>query len=734
MLAKSKEHEIGLDEHTEDLLSFAHSMETAFPHLSHLVQNQYFWEMLRLGILYHDLGKTATGFQKMLEEGGSYHFRHEWLSTILFASQTLPIELEPYRETMQCAIVSHHKNFEQLKEIRKQCSRNQTLHEREEQIDSAKNPTLGHEFETLNIDWIHAFLEKHNIPKSQYALIDPLETILKKWLGTKVHPVAEMEKFTHIFLSASLSICDHNASAGIKAIKMLESRHFTFLDAFTQLYSHQKEAWTSKESTLLIAPTGSGKTESAIGWIRTALQERQGRVFYILPFTASINAMVERLNEKFKDKDTTGLLHGKARFFIDEFYSRKEGQSLKEMVDEHRKILRPLKVTTPFQILKWAFGLKGFEKGLTELAGAYLVFDEIHVYERDLFLRLIAFLRWLKQKLDVKLFIMSATIPAFMQEMMLDKLEIPVRLKADENYLRKTKRHKVELLQGNIESQTEHIHAFLEQGKTVIIVCNTVTKAQWMYENIDCPDKILLHSRFNLQDRIRIEGMLKDPKPQLLIGTQAIEVSLNIDYDIIFSEPAPLNALLQRFGRTNREGKFYISDSDKANCFVTEAIEDVHKLIYEGEDIGLIQRTLDELSKVQGKVLDESSMQAMLNAVYTPFDWDEDIESNFFFMLDEDLYPYRVYEENEKEFEAQFDGVEVLPFNLVGDWYQCIDLQKYLEAEKLLVPVSRSFYHTNKKHIIDALKHGHKIIPVMELDYSPELGLKTEVSFDMGLG
>jgi CRISPR-associated endonuclease/helicase Cas3 len=38
-----------------------------------------------------------------------------------------------------------------------------------------------------------------------------------------------------------------------------------------------------------------------------------------------------------------------------------------------------------------------------------------------------------------------------------------------------------------------------------------------------------------------------------LIGTQAIEVSLDIDYDVIFSDPAPLDALIQRFGRVNRK-------------------------------------------------------------------------------------------------------------------------------------------------------------------------------------
>ena len=38
----------------------------------------------------------------------------------------------------------------------------------------------------------------------------------------------------------------------------------------------------------------------------------------------------------------------------------------------------------------------------------------------------------------------------------------------------------------------------------------------------------------------------------MLVGTQTIEVSLDIDYDICFTEPAPIDALIQRFGRVNR--------------------------------------------------------------------------------------------------------------------------------------------------------------------------------------
>ena len=55
-----------------------------------------------------------------------------------------------------------------------------------------------------------------------------------------------------------------------------------------------------------------------------------------------------------------------------------------------------------------------------------------------------------------------------------------------------------------------------------------------------------------------IEKELDDA--DLLVGTQAVEVSLDIDFDCLFSEPAPIDALIQRFGRINRKGRKGICD------------------------------------------------------------------------------------------------------------------------------------------------------------------------------
>ena len=135
----------------------------------------------------------------------------------------------------------------------------------------------------------------------------------------------------------------------------------------------------------------------------------------------------------------------KSKIFIDEYYEKKDGQSLKNLLDINKKIIKPFKVVTPFQILKWAFGVKGFEKGFTELAGSYLIFDEIHIYNRELFSRILFFIEWLVEKLKVKVFIMTATMPTFMQNHIKQILNITNEIRPSKEDIATIQRHKIKL-------------------------------------------------------------------------------------------------------------------------------------------------------------------------------------------------------------------------------------------------------------------------------------------------
>ncbi len=113
----------------------------------------------------------------------------------------------------------------------------------------------------------------------------------------------------------------------------------------------------------------------------------------------------------------------------------------------------------------------------------------------------------------------------------------------------------------------------LAAGESVLVVANNVADAQTLYEALSPhaprlsdgqPAACLLHSRFKRCDRAAIEEVVnsryrsglpaQDRQPGLVVATQVVEVSLDVDFDVIFTSCAPLDALAQRFGRVNRTG------------------------------------------------------------------------------------------------------------------------------------------------------------------------------------
>ena len=133
------------------------------------------------------------------------------------------------------------------------------------------------------------------------------------------------------------------------------------------MYNHQKEALQILGNVILSAPTGSGKTETALLWLQQQLKEKgQGRIFYVLPYTASINAMYERLNNEFgKDQHRVGMIHGKLQQYIE--YKMADDSELlddkQQLIEDFKSLVTPLKIVTPFQLLKHLFGLKKIKKG-----------------------------------------------------------------------------------------------------------------------------------------------------------------------------------------------------------------------------------------------------------------------------------------------------------------------------------------------------------------------------------
>src|SRR5699024_5823870 len=106
------------------------------------------------------------------------------------------------------------------------------------------------------------------------------------------------------------------------------------------------------------------------------------------------------------------------------------------------------------------------------------------------------------------------------------------------------------------------IYEALESKEKLLIVYNTVKEAQLVFQQLNdlFPGirSMLIHSRFRRRDRREREHRLMSEfdaghGPCFVVSTQVVEVSLDISFDRMITQAAPLDSLIQRFGRVNRE-------------------------------------------------------------------------------------------------------------------------------------------------------------------------------------
>jgi len=339
------------------------------------------------------------------------------------------------------------------------------------------------------------------------------------------------------------------------------------LDAFnvspTKPYGFQIRAARTNGNLILRAPTGSGKTEAALLWAQLN-QAKNGRLFYALPTTASINSMYLRIKRLFNDTDNrlVGLLHSRTISSLYSMFERdnpmasqKTARTIGSLV---REMYFPFRVCTPHQILRYTLQGKGWEAMLSEFPHSVFVFDEIHAYNPKLTGLTIATAKYLTKHKATCIFL-SATLPTFLRKLIRRELEVisyiqPSNLNASDRKILRQKRHAIEVVGGNILSNIDLIAKEAEKTQSTIVVCDHVPTAQKVYMAIKkrVRNTVLLHSQFARRDRNTIENDLRHTLPKILISTQVVEVSLDLDFQQGFTEPAPIDALVQRMGRINR--------------------------------------------------------------------------------------------------------------------------------------------------------------------------------------
>jgi CRISPR-associated endonuclease/helicase Cas3 len=758
-LAKSYPEE-DIQTHTNYLLENLELLKKLYPNL--FSDWDSFYDLLRLACIYHDLGKLYPRFQYCLRNRIPYTdgLPHGLLSLAFIDYKWLRKEKGFQKEEIKLlfqAVAYHH-------------DRKMPFH----------NADIEKEYSALRI------------PLEQF-MYDKLPTrfLAENGINERYFSVRrrfnQQEKdvfFRFIMLEGLLNRLDYAASAHVP----VEHPHGFLEKSMDGLMSRWQEKYpeahwndlqnymrqNTDKNVIAIAQTGIGKTEAGLLWLGNA------KGFFTLPLKSAINAIYERLvNDIVLEhiEDRVGLLHADTYMkYLEKEQGQKKAEEKVKFESEDvssdlyytrtKQLSLPLTICTLDQLFGFVFLYRGFEYKLATLSYAKIIIDEVQMYSPDLIAYLVLGLRYIT-RMGGRFTILTATLPTFFLDLLKD-LEIP--FESPQVFTDGRIRHSVKVIDKEINA--EDIAGLSQQygGKKILVICNTIKSAVSLYHQlawdqekeqvqavpilpkdkgttaeIEKQGVYLLHSNFTKEDRAKKEdhilkmGKKESVESGIWIATQIVEASLDIDFDLLFTELSDLNGLFQRMGRCYRKREL-----DRLyNCFVftggSKPCSGVRYFI--DEEIHRLSK--EALMGVDG-VVDESKKVMMVKELYTreklpvyygkiketikyvdcrsPYEIDKKKADEYFRNIDTvSVIPRTVFETRQEEI---MGAVAVLQRDYSGmDRTQARKLKA--EARKLIMNLTVDIYKSlaNQFKTRQLSVNKYEQFPIVDCDYNSQEGI-----------
>lgn len=343
----------------------------------------------------------------------------------------------------------------------------------------------------------------------------------------------------------------------------------------------------------LEAPTGSGKSNVATNLSFKLLEEdkKKNKIFYVYPFNTLVEQNINTLKKIF---DKEQVVFNKIAV-INSVFSIKEIEDDRKNREEHcnfeyykkallnRQFLNyPMVLTTHVTIFKYLFGTaKEDIFPLHQLVNSVIVLDEIQSYRNLIWGEIITFLHAYAKLLNIKIIIMSATLPA-LDDLTEDKQVATMLIENRDKYFKNPifkDRVKLDfhLLESEdvVEDLYFHIKNQSENKKKILVEFISKNSAYNFYRRLkDDGDIIsdiqLMTGDDNPIERERILDLAASQEDVILVATQVIEAGVDIDMDIGYKDISMIDNEEQFLGRINRscskpQSTVFFFNLDKAN-------------------------------------------------------------------------------------------------------------------------------------------------------------------------
>jgi CRISPR-associated endonuclease/helicase Cas3 len=671
-----------------------------------------------LACALHDIGKAVTDFQEYINEQRKKAYPHA-LASLPFAlllegqlNRKLGVEQRRYEAT--AAVLTHHsplgpelyKGYDKpiyhpelfvvLREVWR------LLEETEveglpsvEQFWKEVQPLLNHAPVALldapqQVDGERTTLRGlfQRLPTDAFACVKAV-LHLADWLASAQKPEPGM-----LFLTD-----------GAKAI----AQHTEQLGA--PLRRFQSEARASDAEVLwLRAPTGTGKTEALLLWAGDA-----ERLIYLLPTQATTTAMWHRLRRIYGE-DAVALAHGRAAYVL----RRELDEEALEMRLWGSVFAKPVVVATLDQYLLSHLHGRHWEERRTLARQATVVLDEIHAYEPY---TLGLLLEALERERPRRLALASATLPKPLLKFFPQGSLIEAEPK-----LWGRRRHRLILQDGSLlEGGLVAAIKLAENGRSVLVVANTVRDAQTFYrrlrDELRWPKRELLHARFTFGDRHVKEDQVSGPKPGMIfVATQVVEVSLDISYDALVTEVAPVDALVQRMGRVNRRG-----ENEPVPVMVYRHWSEGSQRVYGREILTWSVELVERLSEMPTDADLAWATHMLYERVMAREDWQQELRQGRETLQEvQEILGCYTIDLSDEQMRARFTArrgivsVEVLPDQFVDRVKQLRESGEGWRLPEFLVPVP--IYWLSQREFFVPMEDLRCLLTT--LPYDPEFGLQ----------